>query len=436
MLTRRQNQYSRRSFIGTSLAGLAGISLLPFHSCVKKAASDTINLGFIGLGRQAMSLLSGFLRINGVRVIAGADVYAIKRERFKLSVDDFYKKADFKPEVELYENYKDLLDRKDIDAVVIATPDHWHALIAIDACRAGKDIYLEKPLTLTIKEGIELVKAVRYHNRILAVGSQQRSDAIFQHAIKMVKEKKIGELTSISAFNGEDAFPKPYDLPEEAIPEGLNWEMWLGPLPYYHFNNELNPLISLDPPRNEEIWGAWRWYKEFGGGLMTDWGAHMIDIAQWGMGVDRSGPVKIIPPGIEGVENLTYKYSNGLDLVIEAFDEDRRGVKFYGTNGWIIVSRGYFKASDESLNPVVKKDKSPYEGRSGHLENFIDAVRERIDPVAPVEIGHRTCTVCTLGNISHELNRTLNWDPETESFVDDLEAQAYLHREYHNAYIL
>lgn len=436
MSTNRSIKYSRRAFIGTSLAGLAGITLFPLKSCTKP--SDTINLGFIGLGRQANYLMGSFIKIDGVRVLAGADVYAIKRDRFKIKADNFYKNAEITQEVKVYENYKELLDRKDIDAVVIAVPDHWHALIAIEACKAGKDIYLEKPLTLTIKEGIELVKAVRANNRILAVGSQQRSDAEFQHTIKVVNEKKIGQLTKVYAFNGNDPFPKPYNLPQEEVPAGLNWEKWLGPLPYYHFNKELNPPISLDPPKNEEFWGGWRWYKEFGGGLMTDWGAHMIDIAQWGMGVDKSGPVKIIPPGVDGAEFLTYIYKNGLNLTIQPFNGDKRGVKFFGTDGWVEVARGYFDASDESLKPEAKKEKddTPYEGRPGHHGNFIDAVKNRVDPIVPVEIGHRTCTACTLGNISFDLNRALEWNPDTESFVNDNEAQAQLFREYQNGYTL
>ena len=408
--------------------------MFPLKACTKP--SDTVNVGFIGLGRQTNYLQNSFLKINGVRVVAGADVYAIKRDRFKLKADDFYKGAEIKQEVKVYENYKDILKRKDIDAVVIASPDHWHAIMAIDACKAGKDIYLEKPLTLTIKEGIELVKAVRANNRILAVGSQQRSDAGFQHAIKVVKDKKIGELTKVYAFNGNDPHPIPYTLPAEPVPAGLNWDMWLGPLPNYHFNKDLNPPISLNPPKDEEFWGGWRWYKEFAGGLMTDWGAHMIDIAQWGMGVDQSGPVKIIPAGIGDAEYLTYVYKNGLNLTMQDFGDGKRGVKFFGTDGWIEVARGYLNASDEALKQVIKSDDVPYEGRGGHHVNFIEAVKGRKDPIVPVEIGHRTCTACTLGNIAFELNRPLDWNPDTESFVNDAEAARHLHREYQKGYTL
>ncbi len=428
------NYYSRRSFIATSLMGIAGVSLLPLKSCAK--ASDTINLGFIGLGRQAMFLMGSFIKMEGVRVLAGADVYAIKRERFLQRADTYYRGAEINQKVDIYEDYRKILERKDIDAVVIASPDHWHAIIAIEACNAGKDIYLEKPLTLTIKEGQELVKAVRRNNRILAVGSQQRSDENFIYANDLVRNGKIGTLEKVNAHLGPSPHPLPYTLPEEPIPDGLNWERWLGPLPDYHFNKELNPPISLDPQVDEEFWGGWRWYKEFGGGLMTDWGAHMIDIAHWGMDMDKSGPVKIIPAGHEDAEFLTYQYANNLKLTIQPFNEEIRGVKFWGADGWIEVSRGRFDTSIEELRPEVKKDDVPYEGRSKHHLDFIEALKSRKDPVVPVEIGHNSCVACTLGNIAYELNRPVNWNPETEVFVNDPEAEKYLHYKYREGYEL
>ncbi len=434
MKTTRENSYSRRDFIRGSLISMAGISLLPLNSCIKPG--DTVTLGFIGLGRQADFLLHSFLKINGVRVIAGADVYAVKRERFKIKADTFYKESGINHTVKVFEDYRSILDDKSIDAVIIATPDHWHAIMAINACKAGKDIYLEKPLTFTIKEGIEVVNAVRSSGRIMAVGSQQRSDSGFQHAVKSVQEGKIGQLEKVLVFNGMNQHPLPYTLPEEPVPDGLDWKTWLGPLPYYHFNKELNPPVSVNPIVDEKIWGGWRWYKEFGGGLLTDWGAHMVDIAQWGMGFDLSGPVRIIPAGHENNEFLTYVYSNGLHLSHQAFNGDMRGVKFMGSDGWIEVARGFFNSSDETLKPAIQHEDVPYEGRSGHLENFIESVKAHKDPVVPVEIGHRTCTACTLGNIAYELNRPVEWDPEKESFVNDPEAETFMHREYLNGYNL
>lgn len=430
----KKNGISRRSFIGTSLIGVAGISLLP--GCGLNAGKKNINLGFIGVGQQAMFLAGSFMKIDGVKLVACADVYGRKRERFVSRVNSWYKEKGVATDVIAYEDYKELLARPDIDAVVIATPDHWHAMMAIDACLAGKDIYLEKPLTFTIEEGQKLVKTVRDNRRILAVGSQQRSDPGFSHAVKMVRDGRIGDLEKIQVYVGTDPHPQPNNLPEEAIPDDLNWELWLGPNPWVHFNNEMNPPISLDPPVDEQLWGAWRWYRETGGGLMTDWGAHMFDIAQWALDMDHSGPVKVIPEGFEGTEYLTYIYANGVEMTLEPYDGETRGVKFIGSTGWIEISRDSFKASDDALKPAMEDTEVPYEARSAHHINFIEALRNRKDPVVPVETGHRTCTVCNLGNIAFDLGRPVEWDPAAESFVNDPEAEAMKSRTYREGYHL
>ncbi len=414
--------------------GVAGLTLLP--GCKLTPGTELLRVGFIGMGRQSMFLLSSFIKIKGVKVVAGSDVYGIKRKRFEKRVSDHYAELGEKCDVKTYEDYKELLAREDIDAVVIASPDHWHAVMAIDACKAGKDIYLEKPLTFSIEEGQELVKAVRANNTILAVGSQQRSDTNFQHAVKMVQDGRLGTLEKINIYVGDNPHPTPFDKPEELVPEDLNWDMWLGPNPYVHYNEVLNPMISLDPPQDETKWGAWRWYKELGGGLMTDWGAHMFDIAQWAVGMDQSGPSKIIPAGYEETEFLTYIYDNGVEMTLEAFDGGTRGVKFWGSEGWIEISRDAFKASDDSLKPVMEETDVPYEARAGHHQNFIDAVKSRQDPTVPVETGHRTNTVCALGNIAYELGRPIEWDAKTETFVDDEEATAFIHRDYREGYSL
>ncbi len=424
---------SRRSFIQTSALGVAGLTILP--SIKSFGANSNINLGFIGVGQQAMFLMNGFINIEGVKVIAAADVYGVKRQRFEKRVNEFYKKKGTSVDVKTYENYKDLLARKDIDAVVIAVPDHWHALIAIDALASGKDVYLEKPLTLTILEGKMLRKAVRKYNRILGVGSQQRSDKAFQYAVKMVQDGKLGEIQKVFSYVG--APPAPYNLPREIVPIDLNWDMWLGPNPFVYYNQELNPIISLDPPQDEKIWGGWRWYKEMGGGFTTDWGAHMFDIAQWGLGMDESGPVEIIPAGFEDYKFLTYKYASGIIMTEEPFNaENTKGVKFQGKDGWIEVSRGYYKASSKELEPKLEKETGPYETRIPHQINFIESVRAKKDPTVPVEIGHRTCSVCTLGNIAYDLRRPVKWDPAKEEFVNDLQADLYMHREYRQGYEL
>ncbi len=436
--------FSRRKFLGTGLLGAAGVGLSPSITMASAkpisttlTKADTLRLGFIGLGRQNNGLMNSFITLPGVEVVAGCDVYGVKRERFKRKAEEHYSKQGKNVEVQVYENYHDILGRNDIDGVVIASPDHWHALMAIDACKAKKDIYLEKPLTFTIKEGQELIKAVRENNIVLATGSMQRSYANFQHAVKMVHKGRIGKVSEVYACVGGP--PKPFDLPKEEIPADLNWEMWMGPLNAdIHFNHELNPPISLDPPENEQMWGAWRWYKETGGGLTTDWGAHMFDIAQWAIGADRSGPVEIIPPGYEDTAYLTFKYANGVTVTEQPFDEkETRGCKFFGKDGWIEVSRSHYEASDPSLYPVLEEGQS-LQGGGGraHHEDFIHAVRERRDPNTPVEIGHSTCVTCTLGNIAYELERPLKWDPKNEKFVDDQEASKHIHRPYRSGYRL
>jgi predicted dehydrogenase len=437
-----KRNYSRRQFLGTTAAGMAGMALVPtLRSCAAPATPvKEITMGFIGLGQQAMFLLNGFMNIEGVKVVAGCDVYGRKRTRFENRVNEFYSGKEKNVEVSSYERAAELLARQDINAVVIATPDHWHALLAIEACRAGKDVYLEKPMTFTIREGQELVKTARATNRILGIGSQQRSDPNFQHAVKMAQSGALGTIEKVYAYVG--APPTPYNLPEEAIPEDLNWDLWLGPLPGdIHYNNELNPPISLDPPMDEKFWGGWRWYKEMGGGFTTDWGAHMFDIAQWGLGMDGSGPVEAAPIG-DGTEYMTFRYENGVILSSEPFNERMtKGVKFQGDKGWVEVSREHYLASEDSLYPPEKEgtgEEVPYETAGGHHQNFIDAVRKRIDPIVPVETGHSSCTVCTLGNIACDLGRPVYWDPATQTFVDDADgaATAKLHYKYREPYSL
>jgi len=435
----QKKTWSRRQFINSGIASVAGMMVLPKIAGKAKAQDDKeVRLGFIGMGQQSMFLLSGFLQIPGVTVLAGCDVYGIKRKRFEKRVKAFYQKAGKEAKVDTYEKFEDLLSRPDIDAVVIAVPDHSHARIAIAACKAGKDVYLEKPMTFTIYEGQELKKAVRKNKRVFGLGSQQRSDAGFQHAVNLVQTGALGKITKVNAYVGDP--PKPYDLPEEPIPADLNWDLWLASLPAtIHFNNQLDPPITVDPDKNEQFWGAWRWYKEMGGGFTTDWGAHMFDIAQWGLGMDKNGPVEASPIG-DGTQFMSFKYANGVVMTSEPFDEKKtKGVKFWGETGWIEVSRGYFKASDPKFNPEKKEAATgPYETRIPHQLNFIESVRSRKDPVVPVEIGHSSCTVCNLGNIACSLKRTVKWDPAKEKFIDDTDGAAtkLLHYEYRKGWKL
>ena len=439
----------RRDFLRVSALGTAAMAA-PVSFVQAKAApvaapnssaNGKVNLGFIGLGQQAMYLLATFMDFPDVRVLAGCDVYDIKRDRFERRVKEFYQsKGEKKVKVDVYEDYKDLLARQDIDAVVIATPDHQHAVIAIAACKAGKDVYLEKPLTLTIYEGQQLVKAVRKYGRILQVGSQQRSSGEFVHAATLCREGILGKINKIkvhcgrTATNTKSAAPVPYNLPKQDVPAGLNWDKWLGPLPSsVWYNQELDPFI--DAEHNETFWASWRWYKETGGGLMTDWGAHMFDIAQWCIGKDGNGPVKVSPAGYGPFEQLTFEYDNGIIITEEPYNGGEQGVQVYGENGWLKVCRGSFRASDPKFEKMdFGVEKGAYESQSAHRRIWIDAVKAHVDPNCPVETGHSSCTVCNLGNIAIQLGRPLVWNPIVQKFMNDPEATKLLHYKYRDGY--
>lgn len=436
---------SRRKFLGLSALGLASFTILPSWSIngVRIAPSDRVVLGFIGLGQQGLSDFTSFSNCPGVQVAAGCDVDSMKRERFVRRITAWQKQQGVAPRCDSYEFYEEMLERKDIDAIEVATPDHWHALATIHACQAGKDVYCQKPLAYTIAEGLAMVKAVRDNKRVLQVGSQQRSSEEFQKAIELVRNGAIGHVEKIYARVG--APPKPLDLPEMPVPGNLNFNQWMGPLndPKVHYHPDLCPPISLDPEQNEQLWGAWRWYQETGNGFTADWGAHMFDIAQAAIGMDGSGPVEFTPAGYNGQKYTSMKYANGIVMTEQPYREDNenaQGIQFIGDKGWLKVARGYIECSDPSLLKAKKKEvgKGEYEVSSPHMQNFIDCVRSRENPIAPVEVGCSTNTLCCLANISRELNRPVKWNPATLSFVDDKEAAA--HRlywyQYRNPYTL
>ena len=436
---------TRREFLGLSALGLASLTILPSWAVngVRIAPSDRVVLGFVGLGQKGLSDFKSFSTCPGVQVAACCDVDSLKRERFKRRVEAWQKSLNVAPRCDMYEFYEDVLDRKDIDVIEVATPDHWHALVAIHACQSGKDVYCQKPLAYTITEGLAVARAVRDNNRVFQIGSQQRSSKEFQDAIALVRAGKIGHIEKIYARVGEP--PKPLDLPEMDVPGNLNFNQWMGPLndPKIHYHPDLCPPISLEPEQNEKLWGAWRWYQETGNGYTADWGAHMFDIAQAAIGMDGSGPVEFIPKGYEGTEYATMKYANGIVMTEQPYREDNanaQGIKFIGDKGWLKVARGYIECSDPSLLPKEEKKvgKGEYEVSSPHMQNFIDCVRSRRNPIAPVEVGCSTNTLCCLQNIARELGRPVHWDPATLSFNGDREAES--HRlywyEYRNPYKL
>jgi len=306
--------------------------------------------------------------------------------------------------------------------VVIATPDHWHTVPCVEAMKAKKDVYCEKPLTLTIAEAKLLIDAVRKHDRVFQTGSQQRSDREFRVACELVRNGRIGKIKEVYADVGGPS--KWCDLPEEPMEEGLDWNFWLGPAPLRPYNSVLSPRGIHNHFPN------WRGFREYSGGGMTDWGAHHFDIAQWGLGMDESGPVEIIPPEEpKRGKGVKYVYANGIPLIHDNW-EGKGGVNFVGTEGWIHVNRGQLSSSPEGLvkEPLpdlpIKLYKSP-----GHQRDWLECIKSRKRPICDVEIGARSVTVCHLGNLAYWNGRKLKWDPQKWQFVDDTEANGWLDRQ-------
>lgn len=412
----------RRTFIKQAV-GLATFYIVPRHVLGRGflAPSDQISLGFIGLGRQANGLRGQFLK-NEARVMAACDVDETKVTAFSEAVNKHYAdKADksvYKG-CQTYDDFRKLLQSKDIDAVVIATPDHWHSAIAIAAAKAGKDIYCEKPLSLTIQEGRDMVKATRKYKRVFQTGNMQRSWPEFRQAVELVRNGYIGQIKTVNVNVGGP--PRDFDLAAETIPAGLNWDAWLGPNTIERpYNNVLNPSLT------DTFWGKWRDIRDFGGGGMTDWGAHMFDIAQWGLDMDNSGPTELVP-GKEG-KGLVYRYANGIEMnhtPVEGF----QFCQFIGSEGEIKVGRKNLTTTPASLkDKIIGETEKRVYFSDNHYKDFLDAIRSRKNPISDVEVGHRTASVCTLGNIAYQLGRPLRWNPEKEQFVNDADANKLLSR--------
>ncbi|MFD2933538.1 Gfo/Idh/MocA family protein [Spirosoma flavum] len=413
---------NRRTFLKQAI-GLSVFSIVPRHVLGRGflAPSDQIAVGFIGLGKQSVGLRGQFLK-NDARITAVCDVDQSKVATFADAVNTYYADKATKASYSgclRYDDYRTLLSNKGIDAVVIATPDHWHSPIAIQAAKAGKDIYCEKPLSLTIQEGRDMVKATRKYKRVFQTGSMQRSWKEFRQAVELVRNGYIGQIKMVNVNVGGP--PHTFDLTAETVRSGLNWDAWLGP------NTIERPYnIALNPTLNDAFWGKWRDIRDFGGGGMTDWGAHMFDIAQWGLDMDNSGPTEAIP-GKEG-KGLVYRYANGIEMHHNPIDGPQF-CQFIGTEGEVTVSRGNLTTTPETL-----KDKVIGEGEKrvylsdNHYKDFLDAIKSRKNPICDVEVGHRTASVCTLGNIAYQLGRPLRWNPATEQFQGDAEANRLLSR--------
>tara|TARA_R110002167_G_scaffold29972_9_gene99471 strand:+ start:1161 stop:2477 length:1317 start_codon:yes stop_codon:yes gene_type:complete len=415
---------SRRKFMQRTSLAVGAITIVPRHVMGRGfiAPSDKINLGFIGLGKQCRGLANRFVANTAAQIVAGSDVWTTKTDLFQTQVRELYAKerktATYKG-IKVYDEYKALLENTGVDAVVIASPDHWHATMAIDALNAGKDVYLEKPLTHRISEGIELVKTVKRTEKILQTGSMQRSSKNFRWACELIRNGYLGDISKVLVNVGDPAID--YNLPEEAMPKEVNWNKWCGPAPLLPYNHRLAPSNN-----DVDFWPDWRLFKETGGGILCDWGAHMFDIVQWALGKDGSGPVRYIPPSQKGaVRGLRMFYDNGIEMVHEDFDRGW-GVRFIGSEGTMDVSRSYLETDPVSILTTELKDSDTrlYNSNDNHYQDWLDAIKNRTQPLCDVETGHRSASICNIANISYQLGLDLEWDPVEEHFKGDAAANA------------
>ena len=427
---------SRRGFLQGTTAGLAAAGL-PLWFARETAASmpirparpsrDKVVMGAIGTGGRGSSVIEEAVRQGG-EYVAICDVDRRRRDGARKLLGKLGQ-----DKVDEFGDFRELLDRKDITAVSIATPDHWHALIAIEALKRGKDVYCEKPLSLTIAEGRAMVEAARKYDRVFQTGSQQRSDARFRLACELVRNGRLGKIKTVETYIGANPTGGPF--PVEETPKGLDWDFWMGPTPTVDY---------VDRRFNE-----FRWWYEYSGGKVTDWGAHHNDIAQWGLGTDETGPVRVssesdhpepkepncfnCPPHFR----ITYTYAKDATKVCDATQVvcmdggEKNGVKFVGENGdWIYVDRGTIKASDKKLlDEPLPAGADKLTKSDDHMKNFVECLTSREKPICDVAIGHRSATICHLGNISMRMgNRVLQWQPEKESFFGDALANEMLSR--------
>lgn len=452
----KKNGITRRDYLKRSLAGAAGAifvpTIVPSSVFGKNAPSNKINIGQIGFGRIAQSHdLPETMKYDVARVIAVSDVDSKRKQDGKQYIEQWYAEKKGKKnyvDVKMYDDYREMLEKADIDAVIISTPDHWHAQPAIEAALAGKDIYLQKPTSLTIEEGRIMSNIMHKTGRIFQIGSQQRSMdpwPQFKRACELVRNGRIGEIHTIKI--GLPGDPAGEVEPKMPIPENLNYDMWLGSTPYvYYTEKRVHPQEDYSRP-------GWLRCEQFGAGMITGWGAHHIDIAHWGMGTEYTGPVEVEAEAefpekgiwtVHGKFNVNAKYANGVTMLVSG--DYPNGVRFEGSDGWIFVTRGNvgvtasdptsaesgdspFQASDPKIlsSEIGEDEIHLYESPEQH-GNWLDCIKTREEPVAPAEVAHRSCSACLVAHAAMKLPRKLYWDPVNERFKNDDEANAMLSR--------
>ncbi len=444
----------RRDFLKNSSAVMAGTIILPtiVPSTVfgKNAPSNKINIAQIGFGRIAMGHdLAETLLYDEARIIAVADLDSNRVAKGKQFIEDYYaKKTGSKDAVNVktYGDYREMLLNKDIDAVMISTPDHWHSQPAIEAALAGKDVYLQKPTSLTIAEGRMLVDVVKRKGTILQVGTQQRAMPQFRIAAELVRNGRIGKLHTVKiGLPGDPSGPEALEMP---VPKNLNYDMWLGSTPeVYYTEMRVHSQNSLsDRP-------GWLRCEQFGAGMITGWGQHHYDSAAWGMDTEYTGPISVnsmaqFPKSglwdVHGEFLAVAEYQNGLTMITSGGYPN--GIRYEGSEGWIFVTRGNYTASasdpvaknnsskalDASdpkiLTSVIKENETHLYKIDNQHGNWLDCIKTRKEPISPVEKGHRACSICLITHISMKLGRKLDWNPETEKFIKDDEANKMLSR--------
>lgn len=452
----------RRNFVKNSLkAGAAtGFAIAGFPTIVpasvfgKNAPSNKINIGAIGVGRISREHdMAETLKYDRARIMAVCDLDSKRLADGRKYVNDYYTKISGAPYdgVTMYNDHRELLLNKDIDAVLISTPDHSHAYLGIHAVEAGKDVYLQKPASLTIAEGRALSNAVHRTGRILQIGSQQRSSVQFRYAAELVRNGRIGELKKVYVgLPGDPSGEVEADMP---IPKNLNYDAWLGSTPYVPYTEKrVHPQHDYSRP-------GWLRCEQFGAGMITGWGAHHVDSAHWGMDTEYTGPVEIsghadFPKtglwNVHGLFQTEGVYANGVKMIIS--NEIPNGIKFEGTEGWIFVSRGNYKASvsdpvqntenaksltasnEKIIKSVIGKNEIHlYKSEEQH-GNWLDCIQSRLQPISPVEVGHRSCSTCLLHHIAMKVKRKVYWDPMTERFINDDEANSMLNRPHRFPY--
>ena len=409
---------SRREFLKSSavIAGtaIALPAIVPSSVFGAAAPSNRITMGCIGMGGQGTGNMRSFKGKPDCEVVAVCDADVKHIERALKSAGLGSSAA--------YTDFRDVLARDDIDAVSIATPDHWHALISVAAIRSGKDVFCEKPMTLTIGQGRVVADEAKRYGRVFQTGSQQRSGSEFRFACELVRNGRIGKLHTMRVgIHGNNRTCPPTWQPEP-VPDGFNYDMWLGPAPW-------------QPYTAQRCHYQFRFILDYSGGQMTNWGAHYLDIAQWGNEADDTGPVEIVGSGdfpktglftTAQNENIEYTYANGVKLYLKSGSGHTR---FEGTEGWVDVTRGKIKAEPESLlTSKIGPDEIHLYNSNDHKQNFLDCIKNRKETICTAEIGHRSSTVCHLGNIAMMLGRKLKWEPKAERFINDSAANSMIDR--------